>query len=213
MDFNEKHPELRPGEMLILNEEENSQAIVKFTTLPYSTKRLGEVAYGYDGNKLPGMKPIFVSVNEFESKMNKTNTAKAYLVGVHPDSFRRGEAAEIVGVVYVHKDVAYPRACYQIIYPDGKEDLVVIFETIAYQIISDISIDEDRRKKIATILAKLPPDVLNQVEINHLDQSNTKEILRKFEIDLSVYFSDINDPNVRINFTANQISAFFESKN
>jgi hypothetical protein len=47
---------------------------------------------------------------------------KAYLIGTHWAAFRRDEAAEIVGVVFLTPGNLPPRACYQLRYADGRED-------------------------------------------------------------------------------------------
>ena len=71
MDFNDKHPELQEGEMLILNEQENSNALVTFASLTYKTKRYGEVAYDCNGNVLQNTKPVFIKTKELKSRMKK----------------------------------------------------------------------------------------------------------------------------------------------
>ncbi len=49
-------------------------------------------------------------------------TEKAYMIGTHPYSFRSGEAAEIIGVVFIETDDAEWRLNYHIRFADGVED-------------------------------------------------------------------------------------------
>lgn len=63
-------------------------------------------------------------------------TSKAYYVGTHQYSFRTGEPAEILGVVWVtpeEKDRP-PRACFHVRYEDGTEDLSLVSDTVNYTI-------------------------------------------------------------------------------
>lgn len=59
---------------------------------------------------------------------------KAYYIGTHQYSFRRGEAAEIIGVEMVQPDGQDFRACYRVRYADGKEDLCPVAEHGNYTI-------------------------------------------------------------------------------
>jgi len=65
--FNENHPELKEGEMFLMNDEENSEALVTYNSLQYKSKRFGTIAYSDDGNVLDKkIRPIFVNKEEFK---------------------------------------------------------------------------------------------------------------------------------------------------
>ena len=76
-------------------------------------------------------------------------TQKAYMVGLHPYSFRVGEAGEIVGTQYVkpngkdYKNDPYRwRLAFVVLYDDGFKDFVS-FEDVThgnYAIISDVQL-------------------------------------------------------------------------
>ncbi len=51
----------------------------------------------------------------------------AYIKGLHPDSFRKGESAEIVGVRYCCVS-AYWRLCYVVCFSDGVVDYIPFSE-------------------------------------------------------------------------------------
>ena len=61
---------------------------------------------------------------------------KAYLVGTHRYSFRAGEPAEILGVMFVTPPENEIRACYHIRFDDGRDDFVPLSETHHFEIIS-----------------------------------------------------------------------------
>lgn len=61
---------------------------------------------------------------------------KAYLIGTHYTSFRRGEPAEIIGVEFVTPEGLQPRPCYKIRYEDGVEDAVPIADANSFTIVS-----------------------------------------------------------------------------
>ena len=71
-------------------------------------------------------------------------TQKAYLTGTGSTSFRRGEAAEIIGVQFVTPENYAPNLCYIVRYADGFEDAVPVSETGNYAISSE---EEQARKQ------------------------------------------------------------------
>jgi len=61
---NNRHPELQPGEIWLTNTSPYS-----FANIPWSTKRMGRIAYGMRGNMVnpkEGVKPVFVKRSELE---------------------------------------------------------------------------------------------------------------------------------------------------
>lgn len=63
-EFNQYHPELRPGEMFLTNE--SSQEF--FDQIVYKTKRAGNVAYDIYGKPVEGLFPIFAQRSEVEAE-------------------------------------------------------------------------------------------------------------------------------------------------
>ncbi len=59
-------------------------------------------------------------------------TEKAYYTGTHRHSFRTGQPAEILGVVWTGPENRPARACFHIRYPDGAEDFCAISDTSNY---------------------------------------------------------------------------------
>jgi hypothetical protein len=143
MEFNKQHPELKEGEMFILNEEENSTAQITFASMPYETKRYGKTAYDDTGKKLEKTKPIFIKIEEFNSHFNKElpQTQKAFLIGTHSNSFRPGEPAKIIGVVFVTPDGFPARVCYEVLYKDGRKDFVALSDSLNFQIVSEDEVE------------------------------------------------------------------------
>ena len=76
--------------------------------------------------------------------MVQHRTEKAYFVGTHPNSYRMGEAAEILGVVTfipaAGKDLTRP--CFHVRYLDGKEDYTPVSDRDNYKIVcqSDLAL-------------------------------------------------------------------------
>ncbi|MDP2598245.1 MAG: hypothetical protein Q8P49_00255 [Candidatus Liptonbacteria bacterium] len=64
-DFNQKHPELLPGEKFYTNI--SSDKLESFSALPIASKRLGDKAYARDGTLLENCRPVFVERSEFEN--------------------------------------------------------------------------------------------------------------------------------------------------
>ncbi len=66
----------------------------------------------------------------------KEQTSKAYYVGTHRHSFRPGEPAAILGIVwYTPREKERPaRACFHLRYADGKEDFSPMGDTANYTI-------------------------------------------------------------------------------
>lgn len=65
------------------------------------------------------------------------NKQKAYYQGTHHNSFRSGELAEIIGLVYINKEDEKPmeaRACFHVKYSDGKEDYTPICDRQNYSL-------------------------------------------------------------------------------
>lgn len=61
---------------------------------------------------------------------------KAYYIGISRYSFRRDEAAEIVGVEMIQPQESDTwQACYRVKYADGKEDLCPVAEHTNYKIV------------------------------------------------------------------------------
>lgn len=66
------------------------------------------------------------------------NTQKAYYVGTGSASFRPGEAAEIVAVVFAEVRAGTWRACYQIEYADGVKDYCAIDDRQNYRLTNSV---------------------------------------------------------------------------
>jgi hypothetical protein len=62
---------------------------------------------------------------------------RAFLVGTHGYSFRPGEPAEILGVVFVTPKGLHTRPCFEIRFADGKKDLVPLFDKENFKIIPE----------------------------------------------------------------------------
>lgn len=62
---------------------------------------------------------------------------KAFLIGTHRDSFRRGEPAEIVGCRFVQPNKLASRLCYQVRFRDGFEDDVAVEDAANFEIVSE----------------------------------------------------------------------------
>jgi hypothetical protein len=73
---------------------------------------------------------------------------KAFLIGIHPYSFREGEPAEIIGVSFCTPDGLEERLCYKIRYNDGKEDFVAVSDTKNYKIINETDAKEVKIPKV-----------------------------------------------------------------
>jgi hypothetical protein len=65
-NYNETHPELEEGEMLLTNCVFETYALLKWTT-----KRWGAVAYTSRGVPLHKYRPVFVQRKEYEEGKNK----------------------------------------------------------------------------------------------------------------------------------------------
>ena len=63
-NFNEKHPELRPGEVWITNEFEHESDAFHVNL---STARRGEVAYSVLGKPIAGGRPVFAQQSELDA--------------------------------------------------------------------------------------------------------------------------------------------------
>lgn len=64
-DFNDSHPELREGEMLLSNISNYEEERV-YSQSQCTTKRLGKTAYDIHGKIVRGFKPWFVQREEHE---------------------------------------------------------------------------------------------------------------------------------------------------
>ena len=62
---------------------------------------------------------------------------KAFLVGTHRYSFQAGKPAEILGVEFVTPQGLNARACYRVLFEDGREDFVPLAEMHHFEIISE----------------------------------------------------------------------------
>lgn len=61
----------------------------------------------------------------------------AFIINTHPDSFRPGIPATIIGVDLVTpKDLGTTRLAYHIRYLDGTEDWIAIHDNANYKIVS-----------------------------------------------------------------------------
>ena len=60
---------------------------------------------------------------------------KAFYVATHPDRFRFGEAAEIVGVRILAPKGQEPRPCFHLRFKDGKENFVPVSDSDAFRMI------------------------------------------------------------------------------
>ncbi len=62
-EYNQQnHPELQPGEMWITNSDQGGREV------GYGSKRLGQVAYDVHGNEVKGLRPVFISKEEYERR-------------------------------------------------------------------------------------------------------------------------------------------------
>lgn len=62
---------------------------------------------------------------------------KAYLIGINPYSFRKGEPAEIVGVeLLIPEGGLKKRLCYHVMWADKGEDWIPVADDENYKIIS-----------------------------------------------------------------------------
>lgn len=66
MKANQKHPELKDGELFLSNTNGDAKNI------PYKSKRFGSVAYDIDGNIIPGSRPIFVLEDEYKEHVKQS---------------------------------------------------------------------------------------------------------------------------------------------
>jgi hypothetical protein len=64
-NFNDRHPELREGEVLCTNITDDAEGQKFYERLRWKTKRLGNVAYDIYGNRLEGIRPVFMGFWEF----------------------------------------------------------------------------------------------------------------------------------------------------
>ncbi len=55
-----------------------------------------------------------------------TTVKTALITGLHPNSFKCGQAATIVGLNWVTPDGRTPRLCYLALFGDGSTDLICI---------------------------------------------------------------------------------------
>ncbi len=136
MCFNKNHPELKTGEVFVMNHNPGGNDMIHFDNLPYKTKRLGNNAYADDGELLPGLKPIFASGVEVEDHLNRAKCERAYLVGTHSFSFRRDVPAEIIAVVFFKCEDGTLKLCYHVRFQDGKEDYTAVCDSNNYKIIT-----------------------------------------------------------------------------
>jgi hypothetical protein len=60
-DFNDNHPEMRPGEKFLLN-----HYVGKATVFKYKSARIGKTAYNRDGSEIANFVPVFVSCEEYD---------------------------------------------------------------------------------------------------------------------------------------------------
>jgi len=77
-DFNKHHPEMREGEVLYTNlneERDRGENVDNWSQIPYASKRMGEKAYSRKGTPLADYKPVFVQRKDLED------------AGVDPDNF------------------------------------------------------------------------------------------------------------------------------
>ena len=63
-NFNDRHPELRAGEVWLANVATDGDLV--FGNLPYQTKRLGEKAYSSSGMEIADGRPVFVQKEELK---------------------------------------------------------------------------------------------------------------------------------------------------
>lgn len=70
-NFNQSHPELRQGEIFLMNVFPH-----EFNTMPLTTKRLGETCYFVDGqpNDKTSMRPLFVQISEVDERCHRRPT-------------------------------------------------------------------------------------------------------------------------------------------
>jgi hypothetical protein len=68
----------------------------------------------------------------------------AFLVGTHRYSFRPGEPARILGVVFVTRACDKARACYHVRFKDNREDDVPIEDATNFAIISEDDVVAER---------------------------------------------------------------------
>lgn len=62
---------------------------------------------------------------------------KVFLVGIHRNSFRAGEPAEIIGLKMCQpSEMAEPRLCYEVEFGDGVIDYVPLSDNLNFDIIS-----------------------------------------------------------------------------
>lgn len=83
MIFKKRHPELRKGEVFLTNidwpelrEDDLDDLRTNWGEIGYSTKRLGEIAYGLNGIPLPGLRPVFVKGAEFKKVQRRLRAGK-----------------------------------------------------------------------------------------------------------------------------------------
>lgn len=69
-NFNKNHPELREGEVWLTNDEANDVAYKEWIK-DWKTARVGAWAYDIYGEKVEGLRPIFVSKEEVEDNRRK----------------------------------------------------------------------------------------------------------------------------------------------
>lgn len=61
----QNHPELQPGEMWITNSPVDAGGIER---IGYKSKRTGVNAYDVHGNEVKGLRPVFISKEEYERR-------------------------------------------------------------------------------------------------------------------------------------------------
>ena len=73
-DFNDKHPELQPGEVWLTNSLEGfaDVGMPDSSGIGFKTKRLGNIAYTKSGEVAKGYSPVFVQKSELDAHRTKT---------------------------------------------------------------------------------------------------------------------------------------------
>ena len=64
---NDKHPELKPNEIFLVNESNTSHQFENNSC--YKTIRCGNIAYDMSGNIMPNYHPVFITLEEFNAIM------------------------------------------------------------------------------------------------------------------------------------------------
>ena len=77
---------------------------------------------------------------------NRAKCERAYLIGTHSISFRRGVPAEILTVVFFKHEDNAPRLCYHVRFKDGKEDYTPVCDADNYKVITKEEAEELLKK-------------------------------------------------------------------